>query len=104
MLTRRSVARVTAEHGTQCTLALDAPAEPQQGEPREKMRRRDLARLRVIVEEQHRRQGRGKVVDLGGLSWKLPRVSQQLAQQLSRSRTATEFFPRERGEISFFRK
>ena len=61
--------------------------------------RRRLAKPQVVLEQQHRRQRRGEVIDLRFRAFQLLRIGQQVAQQLPRLGLAAELLPRQRGIV-----
>ncbi len=68
----------------------------------QEQRRRFLPELQVVVEQQHRRQGRGEVINLRPGFLELLRVGEQIAEQFPGLAALPEFYPRLRGVISHF--
>ena len=59
----------------------------------QKQRRGFLPKLQVVVEQQHRRQRRGEVINLRRRLLQFPRVGQQIAEKFFRLRCAGRAFP-----------
>src|ERR1035441_6944234 len=70
----------------------------------EKESRRCLAKLQVIIKQQHRRQGCGEIVNLRRGLFQPPRKVVQFAKKFLRLCALAELFPRQRREISHFGK
>src|SRR5690242_11803488 len=87
---RKRVDRVALEDGAQQLAAGGGLAESEPGLRLEEERGGELAGLQVVVEQQHRRQRRGKVVDLRRLAREVAGVGEQRAQELLCGRSATE--------------
>ncbi len=59
-----------------------------------------LPELQVVVEQQHRRQGRGEVINPGLHLLKFLSVCQQVAEKLLRLHALAKFFPRQGRVVS----
>ena len=75
------MAGVAAQDGAQKPAGGASLAERESGLRLKKERGRVLARRQVVVEEKHRWQGGGEVVDLGRGLRQLPRIGEQAAQE-----------------------
>ena len=96
------VVGVALEHGAQEGPGAGNLAEAEPGLRLEEQGGGFLPKLQIIIEQQHRRQRRGEIVDPGFARLELPRVGQQVPEQLLGFGLPAQFSPRQGRVIGHF--